>query len=193
VKKTKTIFARLGRNEVVILVFILAFLFLPAFISLRKKTLKAPEVNRIETQVSPAPAQAVLLLEPSQTILGLGQTFSLKAWVEVANGEATGVEAMLVFDPNFLQVVRVSETGFFDEYLVNKVNNQAGKIVFSGINWKKRFKSGIIGEILFRSKKKGQTEVKFIFSPGETMESDVTAPGGKDILSKTLGTKVMIK
>lgn len=154
---------------------------------------------------SPLPisqAQATLSLEPSEATVKLSQIFGVEIKVDVENGEATGVETILTFDPNFLEAldgdkeekgVQAVELGFFDEYLGNNVDNQEGKIIVSGIKMEEQFNQGTIGTILFRAKKKGETEIKFIFAPGEKNESDVSAPGGKDILTKTFGGKFIIE
>lgn len=148
-------------------------------------------------------ARASLSLEPDEAIVKLGQTFGVAIKVEVENGEATGVEAILTYDPNYLEVIdgdkektgiQAVEFGFFDEYLGNKVNSKEGKIVVSGINMKgDRFTQGIIGTILFKAKQRGETEVNFVFAPGEKGESDVSAPGGKDILTETFGGSFIVK
>jgi len=158
------------------------------------------------SEIIPTPAsqtQATLSLEPQEATIKVGQTFGVGIKVEIENGEATGVEAILTYDPEFLEVldgdkeetgIQTVEIGFFDEYLGNKVDNKEGRITVSGINMKgDRFSQGTIGTILFKAKKKGETEVNFVFAPGEKGESDVAAPGGKDILRETIGSTFIIK
>jgi len=160
-------------------------------------------VQKVPLPLPKPQAQATLSLEPSEATVKLGQTFGAGINVEIENGKATGVEAILTFNPTFLEVLdgdkeeegfQAVELGFFEEYLGNKVDNQEGEVVVSGINMTgKQFSQGTIGTILFRTKKIGETEVKFIFAPGEKDESDVSAPGGKDILIETIGGKYIIK
>lgn len=151
----------------------------------------------------PTQAQATLSLEPREATVKVGQTFGVGIRVEVKNGEATGVEAILAYDPEYLEVldgdkeeigIQAVEIGFFDEYLGNKVDSEEGKITVSGINMSgERFSQGTIGTILFKAKKQGETEVEFIFAPGEKDESDVAAPGGNDILEVTIDGKFNIQ
>lgn len=148
------------------------------------------------TPTSTSQAQATLSLEPNETTAKLGQTFGVGIKVKIENGEATGVEAILTYDPNYLEVldgdkeetgIQAIESGFFDEYLGNKVDNREGKIIVSGINMSgEKFSEGVIGTIFFKAKKEGETEVNFLFAPGEKGESDVAAPGGEDILRRTI-------
>lgn len=154
-------------------------------------------------KLAPRPqAGAALSLEPNRATVKVDQTFSLGIRVEVSHGKATGVEAIISFDPAFLEAVdgdkekeglQAVKAGFFDEYLGNKIDNQNGRVVVSGINLREQFNQGTIGVVLFQAKKKGKTEVNFVFAPGEKSESDVAAPGGKDILTKTFGAEVAIK
>jgi len=183
---------------IITLVFALLVTGVLLWASWQKQT--APEV--IPFPAPSSQAQATLSLEPSEAVVNLGQTLDVGIKVEVEDGEATGVEAILTFDPEFLEVldgdkeekgIQAVELGFFDEYLGNKIDNQEGKIIVSGIKMEGRFSQGTIGTILFRAKKKGETEIKFIFAPGEKGESDVSAPGGEDILTKTFGGKFIIE
>lgn len=153
-------------------------------------------ISRTIPTVSPPKAQATLSLEPQEATIKVGQTFGVGIKIKIENGEATGVEAILTYNPDYLEVldgdkeeagIQAVEIGFFDEYLGNKVDSEEGKIVVSGINMSgERFSQGTIGTILFKAKKKGETEVNFVFAPGEKGESDVAAPGGKDILTETI-------
>lgn len=184
-----------------IFVIALAFAFLVAGLLLRISWQKQRAPRTTSLPLPTPQAQATLSLEPSEATVKLGQIFGVEIKVDVENGEATGVEAILTFDPAFLEVldgdkeegIQAVELGFFDEYLGNKVDNQEGKIIVSGIKMEEQFNQGTIGAILFRAKKKGETEIKFIFAPGEKGESDVSAPGGEDILTKTFGGKFIIE
>lgn len=155
-----------------------------------------------ETEILVPQARATLSLEPNRATVKVGQTLSLGIRVDVSQGKATGVEAIISFDPTFLEALdrdkekeglQAVEASFFDEYLGNKIDNQKGKVIVSGINLREKFNQETIGTILFQAKKKGKTEVNFVFAPGEKGESDVAAPGGKDILAETFGGEVTIK
>lgn len=179
------------------------------FLGLAVSVISMLERQEIRKKAAPSPppptpqAQATLSLEPAEATVKLGQTFGVGINIEIENGKATGVEATLTFNPTFLEVLdgdkeeeglQAVELGFFEEYLGNKVDNQEGEIIVSGINMTgEQFSQGTIGTILFRAKKIGETEARFVFASDEKGESDVAAPGGEDILTKTISGKYTIK
>lgn len=147
-------------------------------------------------QVKPPKAiirRASITLSSATTSAKIKETFDLDLGIN-SNTSTDGLDIILKYNPKFLTVDTsnpskqpVVVTGIYDEYPVNKVDEKNGLITLSGISTKNDgiIPNGSLGKITFIAKAVGQTEVKVIYDPKVTTDSNVITNGdGQDVLDK---------
>lgn len=138
---------------------------------------------------SEAPGASLAIL-PAVYDFSLNQTFSVNVVVS-AEVPINAVEAKLVFEPDKLEVVEVSEEGSIMLLWVEEPNfsNASGTIGFAGgLYGGFTGQDGKVISAIFKTKKAGVAKINF-------EEAKVLAHDGKgtDILRKTAGATYLIK
>lgn len=146
---------------------------------------------------------ASINLESTKTDLSVGETIQVDIVLSTGGKRTDGVDMIINFDPNKLEVIQASGSGglvpvkvnnLYSEYPINKVDD--GKVVISGINNPGTIFSGndIFGTLNFRAKSAGKTSVGLEFTSGSTTDSNVMESGtARDILIYTKGIDFNIK
>lgn len=120
--------------------------------------------------------------------LNTGETFETPIYIDTSDVSAAGAGAIVKYDQNFLEVVSVEKGSIFDDYPLTKDKPENGQVVVSGISGSaKSFFSGngILGTIKWRSKKIGDTNLTFEFTPGSTTDSNIAVNfGNGDLLNE---------
>ena len=139
----------------------------------------------------PALAHAsVLSLSPASRTVAVGDTFTVNINLDTEGKSIVGADAMLTYDMDRLQVVNVGSSSdvqiapgsLMTTTTYNKVDSQAGRIYFSQVTFSSYSGSGTLATITFRAVAGGTANVNFIFTPGNTTDSNV-AVNGVDTLS----------
>jgi hypothetical protein len=137
------------------------------------------------TPVPQAPASASLSLSADSPVY-FEETFV--AWLDLAtNSETSGVDAVILFDPNMLEVEEVNKNNLLSDTTLTQIDNIGGTLLVSQLAPVGEYfnGNGVLASIVFRSKTIGSTQVSFDFSPGSKTESNVVAADtGEDILTQ---------
>lgn len=133
--------------------------------------------------VSKAQAAASLQLTPSTLSAGLNTTVEIKVSIQTDAVAVLGSDAILSFGGNDLEVVSISNGGFFPEF--GSASNVSGRIELHGytsaIN-DSRTGSGTLATIVFKAKKgSGSSTVSFTCA-GSGNDTNILTTSGQNIL-----------
>lgn len=142
---------------------------------------------------------ASIELETSSSNLNVGDTAKVNIWLSTGEKQTDGVDIVVNFDPNKLEVVEASGLGavavgsLYSEYPVNKA--ESGSVVLSGINNPGKTFRGrdLLGSFMVKAKASGKVSVALDFVSGSTTDSNVMETGtARDILIYTKGIEFNI-
>lgn len=139
-----------------------------------------------------------------------GNTFSLPIVLNTQNQKVFGTDAVIKFDPQYLQVVDTDNTApgiqiirgtIFPKYFVNKADNDKGVIRLSGASFTggkdaEVFSGlGTLGKITFRAVKEGETQVYFEFQKAAKDDSNVVSMKDtqQDLLERTTFAEITVQ
>lgn len=154
--------------------------------------------NNTPVVVAPNIASASLSLTADKTTLKKGEKFQVNINI-FSSVKSPGVDVIVLYDPKVLTV----ETGkngpvvvgtMFKDYPQNTLDNKNGRVTVSGISDISGgvLANGSLGSINFIAKGSGTVVLKIDFSPGSTVDSNITDVSGKDILSRAENTQINI-
>ncbi len=148
---------------------------------------------------TPAPKQTVSVqskptqieLKSSQPSVKVGDKFIVS--INISSDNLTdGVDLIISYDPKLLSLettgekkIPVAVTTIYNDYPLNAVELETGKITVSGISTGQDGikPNGLFGSINFVAKAVGLTKISLEFSPGSTVDTNVIERNtGKDIL-----------
>lgn len=149
-------------------------------------------------------AGAILFLNPQTQSLEVGETFKIDIILDTANKPVDGVDIYsLHYNPKVFQVVddipsqagiQIMPGTIILNNAVNLVDQAKGTIIFSQITagGQTFTGKGILATIHFKAVGKGSSDLKFDFSKGNTIDTNV-AYGGQDQLSKVIDATYTVK
>lgn len=162
-----------------------------------------------ESQTSSAPLGAssqkaegtILSLESAKEKVKPGEQFTVA--INLRSPRYTdGADLIIYYDPQLLSVVQsgvskvpVQTASIYSDYPLNKVDEKNGKVTVSGISSKEGgvIPQGVFGNITFQAKKNGRAKIVFDYTPGSTVDSNVTeTKTAQDVLSKVQNLTVDI-
>ncbi|MBI4067127.1 hypothetical protein HY407_01990 [Candidatus Gottesmanbacteria bacterium] len=161
-------------KKIYILVGILAILLLVVvYIRLANRKTPAPTITETTTQNQQVSnvKEGRLYLVPASLDLKLGQSATLDIMLVASSYSLDGVDAVLSFDPAYIEVVggKASFGDAFPSYLKNVVDKDKSRIYITGVTFEPQ-PTPLAGEILFatlqlKAKQVGQTTISFLVSP----------------------------
>lgn len=129
----------------------------------------------------------VISLQSDKSTLKVGEKVTIS--INISSTKSTdGTDLIILYDPKLLSVdptTPVMLAKLYDDYPVNKVDIESGKITVSGISNKKggSVPNGLFGSVVFQGKLPGNAKIGLDFTPGSTGDSNITETGsGKDVL-----------
>jgi len=138
-------------------------------------------------------ASPVKAVEPSLTfspsVLNVQGDSEIIASVILNTGGqgVSGAGVRINFDPYYLSAIRIHPSDIFADYPASIIDNEHGKITISGIASSPTDLyngEGTFADIVFRPYHSGTSKVNFIFTPGDTTDSNIAVmTGNGDILS----------
>jgi hypothetical protein len=189
---------------IVILLILTAALFLVRY--QRQKSLenlaKIPVEQTAQKPVLLKPGEegkpgGSFLISPSSTNLKAGQKASFNLEFETSGKILDGTDALVNFDPLYLEAEGVKTEDVFEEYPVKRIDNAKGTVRITGLKTRENadFSSKLIlGSITFRAKKAGNTLISFDFVKGKTNLSTLIETGtSRNILDIVQGSAVTIE
>lgn len=117
---------------------------------------------------------ATLRFEPSSVDTSSGETFDLDIYVDTDDSEVFGVDAVITYDSNIMQVEKITNGTFLD--IGHKDYDEKGNIVVIG--YVQNSGESVIGEdvlatITFKATKGGTGDVDFVCNVDDKTESNI--------------------
>lgn len=150
---------------------------------------------------------ALLLLNPSQKTLKVGEEVEVRVELNTNDTEVSGADVIIRYDPSLVEVVdadgnpqngvQVRPGLLFPQYPVNEVNVANGRIGFSAaaLPPKTFTGEGTLAYIKLRTLKPGTVSLQIEFAKGATDDSNVVEAGsrGNDVLDKVVNALYSVK
>lgn len=133
-------------------------------------------------------------LKTDQQSVKVGDKFSVSINIS-SNSETDGADLIINYNPKLLSASPVSLTSLYNDYPVNKIDAQLGKITVSGISTDEIgiVPNGLFGTITFKALASGQAAITLEFAPLSTVDTNVIEKQtGKDILENVTNLSVTI-
>lgn len=200
--------SRFNRGKKIILIVLAIFLVLESLwaISFIKGTAKTTPTSKTTTPEKPKQKIASITLDPASTETKIGQQFIVKVNVDTNNRTVNGVDAVIDYDPEFLEVVdqddqtpgvQAKAGDLFDKLLVNDVNPVDGMINLTASiispDAKPVSGKGTLASITFVPKQEGATRLVTVFDYTKTNTSNVMeAKTSKNILTNVSDATIKI-
>ena len=146
-----------------------------------------------------AGAQTVgrMYFENSAITVKTGEVFSTPVYIDTAGSQAAGADALVNYNPVFLQVESVSPGFIFDDYPLAANNAEQAVVSLSGISGSpdELFEgSGVLGTITWRTLKSGVTDLTIEHELGNTTDSNIAVTfGNGDALGSVGSATVTIE
>lgn len=196
-----------NKNKKIILVVLAILLVLESLwaISFIKGTTKTT-TSKTTTPEKPKQKIASITLDPANSETKVGQELTVKINVDTNNREVNGVDAVIKYDPQFLEVVdsenqtpsiQVQNGGLFDTLLINDVNPVEGTINITASRISPDQKpvsgKGTLALVTFIAKQEGATRLVTVFDYTKTNTSNVMeAKTSNNILTTVSDASVKI-
>lgn len=116
-----------------------------------------------------------LSFEPSSVNTSVGEEFTLTVQVDVGDSEVLGVDALLQYDEDILEVVSMTDGTFLS--IGTKEFGEPGKAYIAGLveNASESVTgSGPLVDVTFKAQSGGTSDVTFVCREGETGESNIS-------------------
>lgn len=133
------------------------------------------------------------LTGPEEVLLGSELTVEIML---SSDSKIRGTDAVILYDPTMLTNPAVKAGSIFDNYPFNYSDQSKGRIFISGIKTDKEgfAGEGLFGSITFTALKKGHTSIKFQFTKGQTVDSNVLQIStGADLLTEVSNLEILVK
>lgn len=163
-----------------------------------------------QSKIAPAPSPVIrpqrtkvvkpttisLVADKNQLKKGEKLTVAINLSSEVATD---GTDLIILYDPKLLSVnaqTPVTLGSLYDDFPLNKVDSESGRITISGISNKSggTVANGLFGTVIFTAKKAGVAKISLDFTAGSTVDSNVIeTDSGKDVLEKVNNLEVNIQ
>lgn len=168
-----------------------------------------PAENAVSDKIVPPAQDLVATLSTSNAVITLSSPKDtvkvgdkITVTVKVRSDEPTdGTDLVLKYDPKFFDIVASDATSpmvvnnLYNEYPINKVDEQSGTISVSGIAAEKNGSliDGVFGSFILKAKIAGNSKISVNFKPGLTSDSNIIeTKTGKDILSSVTNLEIKI-
>lgn len=167
-----------------------------------RKTTTATTATYVDVPVG----SARLVAKSSTQNVKVGDQVTVDVLLTTGQGETTGVDLAMHFDPNLLEVVdtdaatagvQVSPTKVFDFAPANEVTQGTGDISLSlsqqPVSKAVSATDEKIASITFKAKAAGKSDIIFNYTPGSLSDTNVIKTGdGRDLLSNIENTTITI-
>lgn len=161
---------------------------------LKEEPTPTPEVSL--QKIKPV-GEATLSLKPAEGNFRLGETFQVVVQLDTRGKPAVGIDTIINYDPNKLEVVEITPGTLFASYIRKGKDEEKQKIYLSAAIFRKTEKpfigQGVFGTIKFKAISSGKTTLGFEYTPQATSDSNVTTEGGLDFLTKVIGGEYQIQ
>lgn len=174
--------------KIIFLVLGIAIL-IEAIYAIKVLTAPLPAPPSSKATTTPQLTGGSMSLSANQNDLKVGDTVSVAVLFNTGGHMLDGADLIVSFDPKILEVSTggLIKGKSFDEYPLLSADKNKGLISISGVSTiKKGFEgTGVLANIVFKAKAKGQTNLTINFEKNSTSDSNLVEAGtAKDILEK---------
>lgn len=129
-------------------------------------------------------------VDPSEVTVTVESQFTSSISVDLAGREVNGMDAIIKYDPQLLEVLESASGDLFENLLVNEIDTENGTISITASRLSKDSPpisvNGILSVITFQALQPGITTVDIVFDPQTTSTSNVTEAGTSDNILTTV-------
>ncbi len=145
-------------------------------------------------ELEPNAHKASLLLSADTPETTVGKTVTLTITLDTDDAKTDGTTAIVLYDPKLLQFQSVENGTLYSSYIKPVIDTKSGRVTITAITDLKSYYNGkgVFAKLLFTTKGKGQAQIGFDFTKGNSKTSAVAA-SKQDILATATGTSVSIK
>lgn len=149
------------------------------------------------TSVIPPETIATMSIDPSEVTVSQGSQFTSSISVDLGGREVNGMDAIIKYDPQFLEVVESTNGDLFENLLVNEIDSENSTISITASRLSPETPpiniNGILAVINFQAISPGNTQIEIIFDKNQTNTSNVTeAVTSDNILTTVSNAQVTI-
>ena len=138
-----------------------------------------------------------MYFKPAKTESTVGTQFDVDIYFRAKDKILFGADAVVAFDPNYLEVSQVQPATFFQEYPRKKIDAVNGVVKITGynpINNKPLSEDILFATLKVKAKKKGSVKLTFDYKAGSTNATTLVERGtSKNILAVVNQMNVEIK
>jgi len=129
-----------------------------------------------------------LRLDPDTLTTTVNDFFEVNIVLNTDSESVFGAGAKLIFNPSFLKAETIEPTTLFADYPSAIIDNDTGLLIVSGIAASPSDSysgTDILAKLKFQAIKPGVTKISFLFTPGDTRDSNIAVmTGNGDILGE---------
>ena len=149
-----------------------------------------------------AGTDVIFSLSPANIQTVTDSTFMLDIMLDTGSKVVNGAEVIIRFDKNALEALALNPGSIFPTYpeVGRVIDNEKGEIRLSGMAF--NFQTGGIepfsgigkfGDIKFRAKETGASSINFVFTLGDTTDSNVVEKDTSlDVLTIVIGSQISV-
>ena len=144
-----------------------------------------PEIPQLDKSSS-------IYLQSDNSSYSRGETFNINVIVSSSKRDiADGVEFVLTYDPEIIQIQEIIQGPFFSIYPLKQIDNEKGEVkvmALQGANENKPLNEEIIVTLSIAPLQSGQTDFDFIKD-----KTHIAGYGGQDLLENIVGLSLEIE
>ena len=196
---------RLNNSEItrIVIVVLILLLLLGGFLFLKLRSITRREAGN-NISLSPTVTAQVenldnnrMYFKPAKKEVSQGKEFEMVIYLRADKKTLFGADAVITYDPEYLDVVEIKEADIFKSYPKKKADAEKKLIKISG--YTPANDRPLSGEQLFatlklKAKKAGKTKLTFDFQKGRTNRSTLVEAGtSRNVLGAVLEAYIDIK
>lgn len=160
-------------------------------------TLTSPPIGLIPptptSTPTPTPGYVHLSILPSEQTVSVGQRFTVTIQVNAGTEPLAGIDALIDFDPAYLEVVRISGGTTLPLMLLNEYDNEKGQLAFSaGVALGGTYASGTFTYATIEFQAKAPTAGTTLAFSQTDWRHTMAAYRGYPVTGDLIGAKVVI-
>ncbi|OGM27244.1 hypothetical protein A3D00_03910 [Candidatus Woesebacteria bacterium RIFCSPHIGHO2_02_FULL_38_9] len=128
---------------------------------------------------------AMLYFDPETLEISKDAETTVDLYVDTRNVNVVGIDLVLSYDPNYIEIIKITDQHQFSSEIYENINNSSGTIKAAFSNSFGTYSSGNLNfaSLTLKGKKDVSGAIIFInYEPGNTKDTNVVTNHGSDIL-----------
>lgn len=192
-------------KKIALVVFILVILLIAIIIVRGKKTQLTPLSPQATVTTKENPTSAVklpdlgggLVFDPAKVDMQVGSSAELPVFISAKNKLIDGADAIINYDPLYIEVKSVTPGIYFKNYPLQKIDSKTGTVKVMGferVGVKLLSENTLFFTLSVTAKKAGTTGLTIKFQKGKTNLSTLVEEGtSKNLLGYTVPVEIVIQ